>query len=388
MVDLKIVPITPRRIHNHTFPVAYHLSGPASQSDVEQLLKAKSEEGFFNSVLKEHGAIVLRLGNPDPAVLSTYIKIIGKGSGDSPFQQIGSTAQRTQITDILTNANESSPELEIFQHNEFSRFNRYPTKLYFACSKYEVTKSDGGEGKDGPNGADHPHSSVQTIGQTPLVHGRELFDALQQKVPLLITELSKRGLYMEQVWKYETDDHTGWTDKYSFGRDILEGDSLEQKKKKAEPLIAEYVSKDFHWDPSTNDLIVGEHTQPLRTYENESESYGVSFNSIPTFYAGMKYKKNSYGKTRSISYDDGGEISEYYLDTILETSRELEYNHEWEEGDIVIVDNYQVSHGRKPWKGVKKVLVSMWDKPSKAKFEGWTKVVQYLGMRDAPLDVC
>lgn len=32
-----------------------------------------------------------------------------------------------------------------------------------------------------------------------------------------------------------------------------------------------------------------------------------------------------------------------------------------EEGDLLLVDNFQVSHGREPWEGERRILVSMWD---------------------------
>jgi hypothetical protein len=32
-----------------------------------------------------------------------------------------------------------------------------------------------------------------------------------------------------------------------------------------------------------------------------------------------------------------------------------------ESGDLLLVDNFQVSHGREPWEGERLVLVSMWE---------------------------
>jgi hypothetical protein len=40
-----------------------------------------------------------------------------------------------------------------------------------------------------------------------------------------------------------------------------------------------------------------------------------------------------------------------------------------EEGDLLLVDNFQVSHGREPWEGDRKILVSMW--------EGATPILAY-----------
>lgn len=100
------------------------------------MLKSKAEEGFFKNVLNKNGAIILRLGNIDSEVLSKYVKTIGYGSKLVPFVQNGSTAERTQITDVFTTANEGPGEIELYQHNEFSLFKTYPGTLFFACTKY------------------------------------------------------------------------------------------------------------------------------------------------------------------------------------------------------------------------------------------------------------
>lgn len=36
-----------------------------------------------------------------------------------------------------------------------------------------------------------------------------------------------------------------------------------------------------------------------------------------------------------------------------------------EEGDLLLCDNFQVSHGREPWEGERVILVSMWEGPTK-----------------------
>lgn len=348
MVELEKIPLKDRHIVNgNEFPVAYKPDSSASISETIQLLKKKAKEGFFNKALEDNGAIVLRLGNTDPEVLSQYIKAIGYGSGKVPFEQNGSTAERTQITDILTTANEGPGEIELYQHNEFSRFTAYPTTLFFACIKYTA---QGGE--------------------TPIVHGAETFQDVKKQNPTFIKELARRGLLFEQIWSYHSPNRTGWQDKYSFGKDINPTDDLEQRKKKAGKVCSERISKDYNWDQENN-LVVREHTEPIKLYENGDNKYGVLFNSVPTFYGDIRDKKNSYGKTTDISYDDNGEpIAHKDLNLILESSLNNEYNHSWVPGDLAIVNNYQVSHGRKPWRnGERKVIVSMWDTPNKPEYK-------------------
>ena len=332
------------------FPIAFTPDKVASVEETEEFLKSEAKKGVFNELLKKNGAVVIRgLGAKDPETFTKYIKAIGYESGDIPFVQNGSTAQRTEITDILSTANEGPPDRIIYQHNEFSRFAKYPTKLFFVCSKMNA---EGGE--------------------TPIVHGGEFFEEVKNKAPEYIKRLSKDGLYMEQVWKENTKNNTHWSYKFCFGRDINEEiQSLEEKKKIALKLAKEYASEDSQYIEN-NDLLVRQHTKPIRLYKvDEKEEFPCFYNSIACFYGDVKEKIGGYANTKNICYDDGTEIPVDYLDITLLASIEKAYNHVWVEGDLVIVNNYLVSHGRLPWKGERKVMVSMWDTPAKGEFQEW-----------------
>jgi alpha-ketoglutarate-dependent taurine dioxygenase len=49
------------------------------------------------------------------------------------------------------------------------------------------------------------------------------------------------------------------------------------------------------------------------------------------------------------------------LDKLIDVVDKEEINVALEEGDLLLVDNFQVSHGREPWEGERRILVSMWD---------------------------
>jgi hypothetical protein len=57
-------------------------------------------------------------------------------------------------------------------------------------------------------------------------------------------------------------------------------------------------------------------------------------------------------------YGDKGPIPKKYLHRMWELSQEIAVMCALQEGDLILVDNYQVSHGRAPWfKGDRNVLV-------------------------------
>ncbi|CUM66166.1 uncharacterized protein PRCAT00003824001 [Priceomyces carsonii] len=353
MTEFEKIEIKDRHVfHGNEFPVAFKLKDPSlSTEGVLLLLEKKASEGFFNELLDKHGAVLLRnLGGSDPSTLSKYINAIGTYSGHRNFVQNGSTAKRTEINEILSTANEGPPDRIIYQHNEFSRFVKYPRWLFFVCEKFT--------GEDG---------------ETPIVHGGELFEDLFKQNPEGVKDLARHGVYFEQIWPRVTDNNTSWSDRFCFGRYLNNNDDIEEQKKKAEIVVKDSVSPKFEWD-NDNNLIVHQHSAPIRVFNPTTgdKSFPVFFNSIAAYYADNKYKITGSKKTADLKHNNGERISGKLLDQILDSSIKLQYNHKWETGDVVIIDNYQVSHGRLPWKnGDRKVLVSMWDFPEKPEYEVW-----------------
>ncbi len=61
---------------------------------------------------------------------------------------------------------------------------------------------------------------------------------------------------------------------------------------------------------------------------------------------------------RNAYYGDGTPIEESTLETVRRALAEEEVTFSWERGDLLIVDNMLVHHGRRPFEGERRVLVS------------------------------
>ena len=55
-----------------------------------------------------------------------------------------------------------------------------------------------------------------------------------------------------------------------------------------------------------------------------------------------------------IAFGDSTPIPEEALDTIIKLSQQFIYAAEWQDGDVALVDNYRVMHGRYPYRGNRK----------------------------------
>ncbi len=64
-------------------------------------------------------------------------------------------------------------------------------------------------------------------------------------------------------------------------------------------------------------------------------------------------------KLRNSSLGNGEEIEEKLIATLLNAYKEHEYAINWDVGDLLIIDNTKIAHGRNPYKGERKHFVKM-----------------------------
>jgi hypothetical protein len=65
------------------------------------------------------------------------------------------------------------------------------------------------------------------------------------------------------------------------------------------------------------------------------------------------------GLPRQVYYGDGGEIAEAEVEEVLSAYEAEAVDFGWERGDLLLVDNMMVAHGRRAYEGERRVLVTM-----------------------------
>jgi hypothetical protein len=77
--------------------------------------------------------------------------------------------------------------------------------------------------------------------------------------------------------------------------------------------------------------------------------------------ASLGWKKNSENQIAPVRFGNGEEIKQSCIELISELAQSLTLLRSWQDHDILLIDNYRVMHGRKPFSGNKdrEVLVSL-----------------------------
>ncbi|MGA1055814.1 MAG: TauD/TfdA family dioxygenase, partial [Pseudohongiellaceae bacterium] len=83
----------------------------------------------------------------------------------------------------------------------------------------------------------------------------------------------------------------------------------------------------------------------------------VFFNQLIAAFKGWQDARNQANK--SVCFGDGSALADEDMETVCAISEELAFDLPWVAGDIALVDNFLVMHGRRPFEGQRCVLASL-----------------------------
>ncbi|VUC32906.1 unnamed protein product [Clonostachys rosea] len=347
-------------------------NGAPPVADSVAALREYSASGKIQELLDQHGAVLIRgFGHPSAETFAELVGAAEQARGYHPHEQIGLAGKRNEVAKNVWTANEGSPLVRFYQHNEYSRYTRFPSNIHFYCVK------------KAPEG-----------GRSPIAHSANVFEKVQAEIPDLVKEVYNRGLGMKMIFRAPGSEglHNGfnWAGKFSFGQEILPEDDEATRKAKVEKQVHRLTS-DFKWNDDGS-LELTQHIPgiELSRYIHNILQHQLTgaiavglrrdpANGRPTWFNGLVGR---HGITRDIGaldpphigrdgmtylpcvYGDETPIPREYLDKLIEVIDKEEIHVPLEEGDLLLVDNFQVSHGREPWAGERQILVSMWEGPT------------------------
>lgn len=291
-------------------------------------LAVVEEEGdvrrLVEELIAECGAVLVRgLDFTDVAGFHAVVEEFGAPLIES---YRGGNTPRSKVGEGVFTSTEYPAQYEISLHNELSYAHWWPDRVYFGC----LTAAESG-------------------GATPVCDGAALLDSLPDAVR---SAFEDRGIAYHQhlhggfglgkSWQstFETDDRDAvaeflaeadaehsWTD--------AGGLRVTQRRPATRPYQghAVWFNQADQWHPST--LPSDEAAELLDLFDDPAD--------LPHW----------------VTYGDGTPIPESDVDAVRVAARGNRVAVPWRPGDLLVVDNMAVLHGREPYTGQRRVVVAM-----------------------------
>lgn len=279
---------------------------------------------FIEESLLSSGALLFRGFNV--ATHAEFEKCVRVISGEL-LHYSERTTPREQVSDWIYTSTEYPAHQSIAMHNELSYALRWPAKLWFYCAR-------------------QPDSG----GETPIVDVRKVFRRISPQT---------RARFMQKGWMLVRNFGDGlglrWQD--SFNTDRREDverycrsseisfewqDGYRLRTSQVRPAVIKHPrSKELSWF----NHIAFYHISSLSAEVRESLLSQFAESELPF---------NTY-------YGDGSPIEDSVAAEIREAYRQERVEFPWQTGDVLLLDNMAVGHGRNPFTGARKILVAMSD---------------------------
>ncbi len=235
---------------------------------------------------------------------------------------------RTKVSDNVYTSTEFPAQYTITLHNELSYAKSPPLRIIFHC---HIAPGEGGE--------------------TPIVDCRKIYakmePALRSRFEQAGVKYAKnmhgqdRGLGKSWMQHFETDDRT-----------VVEGYLREN-------------DIEFEWTGNgtlkTWSVRAGTMKHPVTGephWFNQANLWHVS--NVDERHRGQLLERCGEDNLPTHAfYGDGTDIPDDELNRVRQVMWDNAVIFPWQQGDVLVLDNYLVAHGRMPYKGPRKILVAM-----------------------------
>lgn len=235
-----------------------------------------------------------------------------------------SNAVRINRTPRVFTANESPPSFPIHLHHEMAQTPLYPAKLFFFCEK-----------------------PADVGGATSLCRSDLLYEALIKTVPEFVQRCEQEGLRYTHVMPDQDDATSGlgrsW--RSTFGATVrAQAESRMQK-----------LGYSWEWLPDGALRVTTPVVQGVRTVDAAGRK--TFFNQLIAACSGWKDARND--PSRAVVHGQGGPLDFHAVKQVISIANEMAVDLAWQAGDVALIDNYLVMHGRRTFEGKRSVLAAL-----------------------------
>ena len=241
---------------------------------------------------------------------------------------VDGNSPRTKLSGNVYTSTEYDKTQKITMHNELSYSHQWPNKIFFSCIDV-----------------------AETGGETLLADSRSVLKAMDASI---VDEIERKGV------TYIRNLHAG------MGMGPSWQDTFETSKKAEVEAHCDRLHIDYVW--KEDESIQLRHKRE-GVIKHRTSGEKVWFNQIDQFHPyhlGTEYYEtikllfeNPGDFPMYVEYGDGSKISVETVSAIINSIEEVTIAPKWGLNEILLVDNELVSHGRNPYSGSRRVLVSM-----------------------------
>lgn len=283
---------------------------------------ARNQHDWIEAQLLTHGGLLFR--DFDLKTVDDFERFVGAVSGGALRYQERSSP-RSQVSGNIYTSTDHPADQSIFLHNEQSYNLTFPLRIFFFC----VTPAVAG-------------------GETPIADTRRIFARLDPTIRERF--IHKQYQYIRNFgdglglnWRaaFQTEDRSA-VEAYCHDNGIL------FEWKDAERLRTRQVRRAVARHPQSNELVWFNHL----TFFHVSTLDAAVQTLLRSTFRDEELPNNTF-------YGDGTVIEPEVMEQLHAAYRAETVAFPWQKGDLLMLDNMLVAHGRGPFSGPRKVVVAM-----------------------------
>ncbi|MGA8165533.1 MAG: condensation domain-containing protein [Waddliaceae bacterium] len=280
----------------------------------------QENKDLWKPLLEKHGALLFRgfgIESPD------HFEKVALSIHPKKVEYVEPSQPRPEYKEKVYVSTEYPPEEILHQHSELNYTYDWPMIGLFCCLQ-----------------------PPETGGETPLSDNREIIGRLDPSIRRLFTE---KGVMYQR--NYGDGLLVPWQKVFKT-----------ENPKEVEKYCRRNAPMTCEWSDNG-----GLRTRQVRpgTFQHPRTKELVWFNQSYLFHAGSLGEERFHELLKSYSeedlpahayYGDGSPITFEHLEHVYKVLRNSCHFFHWEKGDVVVVDNILISHGRNPFTGTRKIL--------------------------------
>lgn len=321
-MDVVVSPVEGQQWHDgEPFPLVHEcLSENQDLQSVEDWVR--QSRATLDRQAKNNGTVLFRdFPLATDQDLDRFIRAFGYPN--FAYEDSLSNAVRVNRTDRVFTANEAPPEVTICLHHEMAQTPVYPSRLFFFCEQ-----------------------PAEQGGATPLCRSDILFERLLNEFPEFIADCESKGLLYTNIMPAENDPTSGMGRSWQSTFRAETREAAEQRLQR--------LGYAWEWLP---DGCLRSTTPVLPAILEVEPGRKTFFNQLIAAFHGWKDSRND--PTKAVTFGDGSILNPATMDAVAKIADELTFDVPWQKGDVALVDNRVVMHGRRTFSGTRKVLASL-----------------------------